>query len=347
MKREIFIGRVGVGGRHPVSLQSMTTTPTADSRATLTQIRALARAGCDIVRVAVPDTASLVGLRAIVRRSPLPVVADIHFDAELALRSLDCGVHGLRINPGNIGGAKNVARILRLANERGVPIRIGVNAGSLEKKYRRTDLSRPEAMVRSALDKVKFCEDHGFLAIKISLKSSHVRHTVEAYRLLDRRCDYPLHVGITEAGTFLQGTVKSAIGIGALLLEGIGNTIRVSLTADPLEEVRVGREILKALQLRSNGIELISCPACARTSVDIIARVQEFEARAARLPIRRTLRVAVMGCEVNGPGEAADADIGIAFSRNHGFIFERGRIRERVPAREGVRRLLQRLKDMA
>jgi len=293
------------------------------------------------VRAAVPDAASLDGFRAITAASPLPVVADIHFDANLALRAVECGAAGLRINPGNIGGRQRVREILRVCDERAVPIRIGVNAGSLEKSRRRGDLPLHEAMVESVLDWVRFFEDCGFFRIKLSLKASDVRCTVAAYRLLHQRCDYPLHIGVTEAGTLFSGTVKSAVGLGALLLDGIGDTLRVSLTADPCEEVRVAREILSALGLLPGGIELISCPTCARTSTDLIAQAQELERRLAGLHAPRRLKVALMGCEVNGPGEAAEADIGLAFSHRNGFLFRRGVMIARVPLAEAVDRLVQ------
>lgn len=337
------MGRVGIGSRHPVSLQSMTNTSTRDTESTLKQIRMLKEAGCQIIRVAVPDLDSVGSFKKIVSSSDLPVIADIHFDAALALKAIDAGAHGIRINPGNIGSKSKVREILHLANQRDIPIRIGVNYGSIEKKYRchETHISRAEAMVHSVMDWLKFFEDQDFFNIKISVKSSNVNDTVTAYRLIDQECDYPLHLGITEAGTFFSGTVKSAIGIGALLLDGIGNTIRVSLTADPLEEIRVGREILKALGLRTEGVEVISCPTCSRSTVDLIPLVEEVERRLSLYKTSRKLTVAVMGCEVNGPGEAADADIGIAFSRHHGFLFQRGKLLEKLPPSQAIDRLLE------
>lgn len=341
MKQEIFIGPVGIGGSHPVSVQSMTSVPLADVAATLQQIQALQTAGCDIVRVAILDRDALPYFGQVIARSVLPVVADIHFDAVLALEAIGLGAQGIRINPGNIGSPDKVKDILRLANEREIPIRIGVNSGSIEKKYGHGTASRAGAMVSSVMDKVKFFEDNGFFRIKISLKSPDVPETVHAYRLIAGQCDYPLHLGITEAGTRFSGTIKSAIGIGGLLLDGIGNTIRVSLTADPLEEVRVGREILRVLGLRAGGIELISCPTCGRTSVDLIPLVEEVEKRLNAFKTRKKLQVAVMGCEVNGPGEARQADIGLAFSRNQGYLFRKGHLIEKIAPAEAVDRLIE------
>ena len=340
MKREIFIGSVGIGGTHPVSIQSMTNTAANDVKGTLAQIRLLRRAGCDIVRVAVPDKAALAPLRQIIAKSPLPVIADIHFDAALALRAIDAGAHGIRINPGNIGGNEKLKDILRLAGQKNIPIRIGVNNGSLEKKYRRAGLSTAQAMVHSVLDKVKFFEDQHFFAMKISLKASSVRETVEAYRLVDGQCPYPLHLGITEAGTFFSGSIRSAVGIGSLLLDGIGNTIRVSLTASPVLEIKAARQVLYAVGLMDRGVELVSCPTCARTSVDLIGLCRRFEVRTANLSFPGKLKVAIMGCEVNGPGEASDADIGLAFSRTRAFLFKKGEIVARLVPEKALDRLV-------
>ncbi|MCX6584549.1 MAG: flavodoxin-dependent (E)-4-hydroxy-3-methylbut-2-enyl-diphosphate synthase [Candidatus Aminicenantes bacterium] len=346
MKKEIFIGNVGVGGKHPVSIQSMTSTDTKDAPATLNQVHELAQAGCRIIRVAVPDRDSLPPLARIIAESPLPVVADIHFDAYLALKAIEAGAHGIRINPGNIGGKEKLKDILKAANERNIPIRIGVNWGSIEKKYLKRKDSRPAAMMESVMDKVRFFEDHDFFNIKISVKSSDVTDTVKAYRLIDKACDYPLHVGITEAGTFFSGTVKSAVGIGCLLLDGIGNTIRVSLTDSPLEEVRVAMEILKAVGLRKQGIEIISCPTCSRTSVDLISLVKEAEAELAGFKPGGKIVVAIMGCEVNGPGEAKDADIGIAFSKEYGYLFKNGKMIEKVQPKLAISRLVEAVKKL-
>ena len=335
------MGGVGIGGHHPVSIQSMTDTPTSDVKATLNQIDALKVEGCDIVRVAVPDHSDLPGFQEIVGKSPLPVIADIHFDYRLALEALERGAGVIRINPGNIGSKDKLQAILARADQQKIPIRIGVNAGSIEKKYRKAGYSRAEAMVKSALDFVRFFEKNNFFNLKISIKSSDVRETIRAYRLLDERCDYPLHLGITEAGTFFRGTVKSAIGIGSLLADGIGNTIRVSLTDSPVREVRVAREILHALGLRGNHIELISCPTCSRTTVDLVSVVHGVEKKIANLKPGKKVKVAVMGCEVNGPGEARDADIGLAFSRNHGYIFKDGILLEKIPPKKAPDRLLE------
>jgi (E)-4-hydroxy-3-methylbut-2-enyl-diphosphate synthase len=347
MKKEIFIGNVGIGGNHPVSIQSMTSTDTRDVTSTLNQIQALADAGCEIVRAAVPDRESLQPLAKIIKTSPIPVVADIQFDAFLALKSIEAGVHAIRINPGNIGSKKKVIEILNAANQKKIPIRIGVNWGSIEKKYWSSHRSRAEIMVESVLDKVKFFEDHHFFDIKISVKSSDVKETVNAYRLIDKACDYPLHLGITEAGTLFSGTVKSAIGIGSLLLDGIGNTIRVSLTDDPVEEVKVACEILKAVGLRQQGVEIISCPTCSRTTVDLISLAKEAEKKLTELKPQKKVVVAIMGCEVNGPGEAKDADIGVAFSQKYGYIFKKGKMIEKIEPEQSIQRLTELVKELS
>ena len=346
MKKEIFIGNVGIGGNHPVSIQSMTSTDTRDIRATLNQVAALKNAGCEIVRVAVPAEDAVEPLAKIIKKSPLPVVADIHFNAFLALESIEAGVHGIRINPGNIGSKEKLKDILNAANEKNIPIRIGVNSGSIEKKYRDTGSSTAEKMVASVMEKVKFFEDHQFFNIKISLKSSRVIETVNAYRLMDKACDYPLHLGVTEAGTFFSGTVKSAVGIGSLLLDGIGNTIRVSLTDDPVEEIKVAKEILKVVGLRKKGIEIISCPTCSRTSVELIPIVNEVEKQLTAIETGRDIVVAIMGCEVNGPGEAVEADIGLAFSQKYGYIFRKGKMIEKVTPGESVSRLIELVREL-
>lgn len=347
MKREIFVGGVGIGGEHPVSIQSMTNTAADDVAGTLRQIARLKRAGCDIVRVAVPDREALEPFGRVLARAVLPVIADIHFDAALALGAMAKGAQGVRINPGNIGGNQGLKAVIRMARERRVPIRIGVNAGSLEKKYGRLGLARPEAMVRSLLDKVKFFEDQGFFDLKLSLKSHDAAETVAANRLADRACDYPLHLGVTEAGSPFAGAIRSAVGIGSLLLDGIGSTIRVSLTADPVREIRVAREILAAAGLGRGGIQVVSCPTCARASVDLIPLVAAFEKKTARLRFPGGLRVALMGCEVNGPGEAREADVGLAFSRRQAFLFRRGRVVERLAPGEALPRLLEAITAMA
>jgi len=309
--REIFIGKIGAGATHPISVQSMTNVPTDDTKSVINQICRLASAGCEIARVSVPDKNAVEALPEIIGKSPMPVIADIHFDYRLALAAIDAGVHGLRINPGNIGSRKRVEMVAKAAGEAGIPIRIGVNAGSLEKPLlEKYGGPTPRAMVESALNQARILEDCGFRAIKVSLKASDVTSTVEAYRLIAKKCDYPLHLGITEAGTAFTGTIKSAVGIGILLAEGIGDTIRVSLSADPVEEVRVGWEILKSLGLRSRGVSVISCPTCARSVFDVVAVSMEIERRLA--DIVAPLKVAIMGCAVNGPGEAKLADVGFA-----------------------------------
>lgn len=344
MKREVFIGKVGIGGKHPVSIQSMTSTDTRDIEATVKQVRALAAAGCQIVRLAVPADDAVLSFAEIVKQSPLPVVADIHFDAHLALQAIAKGAHAIRINPGNIGSKQKVKDILKAASDHGIPIRIGVNAGSLEKKFQNIPGSLADKMAASVLDKVKFFEDHNFFDIKISLKASGVTETVKAYRLMDKMCDYPLHLGVTEAGTFFSGAVKSAIGIGALLLDGIGNTIRVSLTDDPVQEIKVAKEILMVTGLRREGIEIISCPTCSRTTVDLIAKAKEAERELSRLNIKQKIVVAIMGCEVNGPGEAKHADIGLAFSHNHGYIFKQGKLIQKVLPEDSIPKLIELIK---
>jgi len=341
MKREIFVGRVGIGGRHPLSVQSMTNTAADDVKGTLAQIRQLRRAGCDIVRVALPSRSFLSPLKQIIGRSPLPVIVDIHFDPALAMQAMDAGAHGIRINPGNIGSNEKLKAVIRLAGQKKIPIRIGVNSGSLEKKYRKAGLTTAQAMVNSVLDKIKFFEDQHFFDLKISLKASDVRETVAAYRLIDRQCPYPLHLGITEAGTFFAGSIRSAVGIGSLLLDGIGNTFRVSLTAPPVREIEVARQIMRALGLLERGVELVSCPTCARAQVDLIALCKRFEAKIAGLDFPGKLKVAIMGCEVNGPGEASDADIGLAFSRSRAFLFKKGRVVARLAPAEALDRLFE------
>ena len=346
MKKVIFIGKVGIGGNHPISIQSMTSTDTRDVTSTLNQIQALKNAGCEIVRVAVPDRESLPSLTKIIETSPIPVVADIHFDAFLALKSIEAGAQAIRINPGNIGSKKKLKDILNAANQKKIPIRIGVNWGSIEKKYWSSHRSRAEIMVESVMDKVKFFEDHNFFDIKISVKSSDVKETVNAYRLIDKACAYPLHLGITEAGTLFSGTVKSAIGIGSLLIDGIGNTIRVSLTENPVEEVKVAWEILKAVGLRQQGVEIISCPTCSRTTVDLISLAKEAEKKLAAIKPLKKIVVAIMGCEVNGPGEAKDADIGLAFSQEYGYIFKKGKMVEKIKPKHSIQRLIELVKEL-
>jgi len=327
---QIRVGSVAVGGGAPVSVQSMTNTDTRDAKATVAQIRRLVRAGCDIIRVAVPDEAAAAALPAIVKGSVIPVIADIHFNYRLALSAIDAGVHGIRINPGNIGSRQRLAEVVKQAAASNLSIRIGVNAGSLEKHIlRKYGHPVAEALVESALANVRLVEDMHFNQIKISIKSSDVLTTVKAYRLLSKKTRYPLHIGVTEAGTLFSGTIKSAIGLGILLAEGIGDTLRVSLSADPVEEVRAGFEMLKYLGIRRRGPELISCPTCGRRQIDVISMAKKIEKKLADFP--HPLKIAIMGCEVNGPGEAKEADIGIAGSRATGVIFKKGKIIRKCP----------------
>ena len=331
--RQIKIGSVTVGGGAPCSVQSMCSTDTRDVHATLAQITRLAEAGCEIIRCAVPDMAAAEALERIKANSPIPVVADIHFDFKLALKVLDGGIDALRLNPGNIGERWKVEEVVKAASERLVPIRIGVNAGSLEKELlAKYGHPTAEAMVDSALGHVRILEELGYDQIKISLKASDVMKTVEAYRLLASQVDYPLHIGITEAGTTFSGTIKSSVGLGILLADGIGDTLRVSLTGDPVDEVRVGFEILKSLGLRKKGVNFVSCPTCGRCEINLIKVAEDVERRL--IGVDRDITVAVMGCVVNGPGEAREADFGIAGGRGEGLLFRHGEIVRKVPESE-------------
>ncbi len=342
--RRIQVGSVAVGGLAPVSVQTMTKTDTRDVAATVAQIREVAAAGCDLVRLAVPDEAAARALAVIRRESPIPVVADIHFRHNLALIALEGGVDGLRINPGNIGSVERVREVVRAARERRVPIRIGVNAGSLEKELlERFGGATPEALVESAMGHVRLLEEADYREIKISVKASDVARTVAAYRLLAERTEYPLHLGVTEAGTFLAGTVRSSVGMGILLGEGIGDTIRVSLTDSPLQEVRVGIELLRSLGLRPSGASVISCPTCGRTRIDVIGIASRVEAEMeayCRAHPGPYPKVAVMGCVVNGPGEAREADIAVAGGDGQGVIFVRGEAKAHVPEAQIVEALM-------
>jgi (E)-4-hydroxy-3-methylbut-2-enyl-diphosphate synthase len=345
LTKQIKIGPVAIGGGAPVSVQSMCSTDTRDRTATLAQINALAAAGCEIVRCAVPDMEAAEALGVIKQQSPIPVIADIHFDYRLALKVLEGGIDGLRLNPGNIGERWKVAEVVKAASERQVPIRIGVNAGSLEKELlEQYGHPTAEAMVASALGHVRILEELGYDLIKISLKASDVMKTVAAYRLLSERVEYPLHIGITEAGTLFSGTVKSAVGLGILLADGIGDTLRVSLTSDPVEEIRVGFEILKALGLRRRGVNFVSCPTCGRCQIDLIGVATEVERRLQ--VIDAPLTVAVMGCVVNGPGEAREADVGIAGGKGEGLLFRNGEVVRKVPEREMADALLELVAEM-
>ena len=337
--RQIHVGKIAVGGGAPVSVQSMCNTDTRNVAATLEQIRQLADAGCEIVRCAVPDMAAAEALKEIKGECPIPLIADIHFDHKLALASVVAGVDALRINPGNIGETWKVKEVVSACADNGIPIRIGVNAGSLEKKVLEV-YGHPtaEALVVSAIGNIRILEDLGFDQIKVSIKASDVSRTIAAYRLLASKVDYPLHIGVTEAGTTWSGTIKSAIGIGALLNDGIGDTLRVSLTGDPVEEIRVGWEILKSLDLRERGPVFISCPTCGRCEVDLIPVAEEVERRLHGFP--KKISVAVMGCVVNGPGEAREADLGLAGGRGEGVIFRKGKLIRKVPEAQMVEALI-------
>ena len=333
--RQLKLGSVRIGGGAPIVVQSMTNTDTRDVEATLGQIKRLHDAGCEIVRVAVPDETAARALRVIHDASLIPVIADIHFDYRLALMALEAGLEGLRINPGNIGERKNVEMVVDAAKARGAVIRVGVNSGSVEKRLlEQYGGPTPQAMVESALGHVRILEEHGFYDTKISIKSSSVLNTIECYRLLSQRCDYPLHLGVTEAGGVLRGAIKSSVGMGVLLSEGIGDTLRVSLTAAPEEEMTVAWELLRALGLRQRGPEIISCPTCGRTEIDLIGLAQEVERRlrTENAPIK----VAVMGCVVNGPGEAREADLGMAGGRDKGIIFRKGEVIRSVRGQEAL-----------
>jgi (E)-4-hydroxy-3-methylbut-2-enyl-diphosphate synthase len=331
--RQITIGTVKIGGGAPVAVQSMCNTDTRDPRATLGQISRLEQAGCEIVRLAVPDEEAAKALGAIRKGTTMPLIADIHFDYRLALEAVKQGVDGLRINPGNIGSRDKVAEVVRACKDKGVPIRIGVNAGSLEKHLlEKYGHPTPEAIVESAFGHIRILEDLDYRAIKVSLKASDVLTTVAAYRLFSQKSDYPLHIGISEAGTLFSGTIKSSVGLGILLAEGIGDTMRVSLTADPVEEVRVAYEILKSLKVRQRGVNIISCPTCGRTEINIIGLAQEVEKRLSN--VKEPITVAVMGCVVNGPGEAREADIGIAGGKGVGLLFKHGEILKKFDEKE-------------
>src|ERR687885_1163330 len=323
--KAVKVRDVQIGGGAPVVVQSMTKTDTADVEGTVAQINEMVRAGCEVVRLAVPDDEAAVALKEIRRRVPdVPLVADIHFHYKLALMALEAGVDKLRLNPGNIGSIERVREVVRATKERGVPIRIGVNGGSLEKDLlKKYGTATPEAMVESALRHIRILEDLDFTDIVVSLKASDVRRTVAAYRLLSEQVDYPLHLGVTEAGTPFGGTIKSAIGLGILLHEGIGDTIRVSLAAEPHEEVRVAWEILRSLELRKRGVTVVACPTCGRLDVpNFVEIVTEIERRLAH--IEEPLHLSIMGCEVNGPGEAHDSHLGVTFGRNVGMIYKNG-----------------------
>lgn len=343
--RQISIGPVKVGGGAPISVQSMTKTDTRDIRKTVQQIRRLEETGCEIVRVAVVDEEAARAITEIKKKIRIPLIADIHFHSRLALTAMESGADGLRINPGNIGGRDRLKPIVLQAKDRSIPIRIGVNSGSLEKDLlKRFGGATPEAMVSSALRAIECMEDLGFHLIKVSLKASDAIRTVEAYRLFSKKSDYPLHLGVTEAGKGSGAIVKSSIGIGLLLREGIGDTLRVSLTGDPVEEVRVAYEILRALNLRKRGVEIISCPTCGRCEVNLTRLVDKVE-RATK-KIGTPLTVAMMGCVVNGPGEAKEVDIGIAGGKGVGVLFKRGKVVRKLKEKDFVQVLLNEVRRM-
>jgi (E)-4-hydroxy-3-methylbut-2-enyl-diphosphate synthase len=343
--RQISIGSLKIGGDAPVSVQSMTKTDTRDIQKTVLQIRRLEEAGCEIVRVAVVDEEAACAISEIKKKIKIPIIADIHFNYRLALKAMESGADGLRINPGNIGGKERLKAIILAAKSRSIPIRIGVNAGSLEKDLlKRFGGATAEAMVSSALRTIEWMEGLGFQQIKVSLKASDVLRTVEAYRLFSKTTDYPLHLGITEAGRGSGAIVKSSIGIGLLLREGIGDTLRVSLTGDPVQEVRVGYEILGALKIRQRGVEIISCPTCGRCEINLTPLVEKVEKATQR--IDTPLTIAIMGCVVNGPGEAKEADVGIAGGKGMGLLFRKGRVVKKVREKDFARVLLKEVDEM-
>lgn len=340
-KNQIKVGNVLVGGDAKVSIQSMTNTDTRDAQATLNQINALANAGCDIVRMAVPDMIAAKALYEICGKSPIPVVADIHFDYKIALEAINMGVDKIRLNPGNIGDDSRVHEVAKAANAKNIPIRIGVNSGSVEKEILAKHGSpTPAAMVESALYHANLLHKFDFNDICVSIKSSSVPNTMKAYMMMAEQTDYPLHLGVTEAGTEYMGTIKSSAGIGGLLALGIGDTIRVSLTDDPVKEVIAAKAIIKAVGLNDEGINVVSCPTCGRTQIDLIGIAKEVEARTSKIYDKK-LKVAVMGCVVNGPGEAKEADFGIAGGKGVGILFRKGEIIRQVPENELVEALMQ------
>lgn len=345
LTKKIKLGEVSIGGNSKVTVQSMTNTDTRDIVSTIAQIKELENAGCNIVRCAVLDIEACEALKKITSASNIPVVADIHFDYRLALKSIENGVSGLRINPGNIGSIEKVKIVAQAAKNNSVPIRIGVNSGSLNKeilnKYGKVC---PEALVESALEHVNILENVNFNDIVISIKSSNVMQMIESYRMISRKVDYPLHLGVTEAGTIWRGNIKSSIGIGTLLAEGIGDTIRVSLTGNPIEEIKTGREILRATGLLKEGIEFISCPTCGRTQIQLIKIAEEIEKRLENC--NKNIKVAVMGCIVNGPGEAAEADIGIAGGQGVGLIFKKGQVIKKVKEEDLVEELIKEIEKL-
>jgi (E)-4-hydroxy-3-methylbut-2-enyl-diphosphate synthase len=338
--KKVFVGSVPVGGGAPVSIQSMTNTPTKDAGSTLSQIRSLEQAGCDIVRVSIPDDESLVAFREIKSGSKIPVIADIHFDYKLALGAIDAGADGIRINPGNIGSRQKVRQVARAAIAANIPVRVGVNLGSVKRRV--LDKYGPDrvgALVENALDYVKMLEDMGVSALKVSLKSSDVLETIDAYQRFSRICDWPLHLGVTEAGTLISGVIRSSVGIGALLLAGIGDTLRISLAADPVREVLAARVLLESIGLRDEGVRVIACPTCARANADVAAIATQVED--AVRGVKNHLIVAIMGCAVNGPGEARIADLGIACDSDGAVLFAHGKPLKRIQTTEIIESLMK------
>lgn len=338
--KQILIGNVKIGGNAPISVQSMCNTDTRDVKATLNQIHELSEKGCELVRLAVLNAEAGDAIKDIVKKSPVPLIADIHFDYKLAIKCINNGINALRLNPGNIGKRENVEKVVTLAKQQQIPIRIGVNAGSLEKDLLNKDIPLSEKMVLSALGHIKILEDLDFDLIKVSLKSSDVLTTIEAYRSIAEKIPYPLHLGVTEAGTLRGGLIKSSVGLGTLLAEGIGDTIRVSLTENPVEEVSAGFDILKSLGLRERGVNFVSCPTCGRTQIDLIGLAKKVEERFKNFD--KPITIATMGCAVNGPGEARHADFGIAGGVNEGIVFKKGEIIAKVPENQ----LLEKLEEI-
>ena len=338
--KEITIGNVKIGNNNPISVQSMCNTDTRDIAKTSRQIQELADAGCELVRLAVLNKDAAEAIKDLVKISPVPLIADIHFDYRLAIQCINNGISALRLNPGNIGKRENVEKVVSLAKQQQIPIRIGVNAGSLEKELKEKDIPLYEKMYESAMKHIQILEDLDFDLINVSLKSSDVLTTIEAYRLMAEKTDYPLHLGVTEAGTLKNGLIKSSVGLGTLLAQGIGDTIRVSLTENPVEEVYAGYEILKCLRLRQKGVNFVSCPTCGRTQIDLINLAKKVENRFKNLDANIT--IATMGCAVNGPGEASHADFGIAGGIGEGYVFKKGEIIAKVPEEQ----LLDKLEEI-
>ena len=335
--KQIVIGDVKIGGDAPISVQSMCNTDTRDVEKTMGQINALTDEGCEIIRLAVLNKDASAAIKELVKRSKAPLIADIHFDYRLAIDCINNGINALRLNPGNIGNLENIKKVVTLAKQQQIPIRIGINAGSLEKEFQDLDITLAEKMVKSAQKHIQILEDLNFDLIKVSLKSSDVLTTIEAYKLIAEKIDYPLHLGVTEAGTLKSGLVKSSVGLGSLLSQGIGDTIRVSLTENPTEEVFAGFEILKSLGLRQKGVNFISCPTCGRCQIDLISLAKKVEEKFKHLD--KPITIATMGCPVNGPGEAKHADFGIAGAIKEGYIFKKGEIIARVPEEEILAKL--------